>query len=118
MIINISSPSLVTSSKEADHNLKIFKFMENVREVQQSSSRLIKDVKNEQLSGAGNTSFIKEVAPQLDKLANSLALVGAHKFSLQESNFISSRANIQVLDRMAQIMKSNYDDLKNLSAKH
>lgn len=113
--INISSPSIAATNCEADYSKKVLSFVFKLQEVQQGASKLIVNFKSEHLSDSDKTSFIKETAPLLDKLANGMALVGAAKFSLQGNTYKNSEAYSQSLNSMAREVKANYDELKTLS---
>jgi hypothetical protein len=113
--INISSPSIVITSKETEYSGKVLNLMSKLEGVQQSTLKLIVNFKSEHLSDSEKTSFIKDSAPQLDKLANGIALIGAHQFSLQGSTFRNPEAYSQTLDSMSKMVKASYDELKTLS---
>lgn len=113
--INISSPSIVATSKEADFSGKVFCLVAKLETVQQSASRLIVDLKSQGLSDSEKTSLIKDSAPQLDRLANGIASIGAHKLSLQGSAYKNSENYARGLDSMSNQIKASYDELKVLS---
>lgn len=113
--INISSPSVVVANKEAEYSNKVFSLVSKLETVQQSVSKLIVNFKSEHLSDSEKTSFIKDSVPQLERLANGIASIGAHKFSLQGGTYKNSEVYTRGLDSMSNKIKASYDELKTLS---